>query len=528
MAQTEDVEISQASDMPVPGLWFRTSHQNAHPSLVLYVYGGTFAMNHGPSHEKIAARIATETKGDVLLPRYSLSPERAFPLAIEDIVATYRALIADRWRPEQIIFLGDTAGAAIAMAALLSLRDQDDPMPAGMVALFPWVDLTMSGGAYVDHIKDDGRVSNLELLATFLTDYLQGADPRSPLASPVLGDLRGFPPLHIHGNVNDILADDARLLAEQAKRAKVPTQLHLWDDVPTTLQRDEPFSIQMQTLFVSIGKFVRAHSTRPSAANLGKRDRLQEEYLAIMGDNIQPHMQQRIEEMFAWSKDHGPDWVWSFIERRIEHGALVTQEQIEREWLARLFADSLHPTLLLTASRYVVHANRAAHDYLEQGPYLRRKAGRLVGTSTQVDVILADVLRCPFLPVSEREALDPVSLARIDLEDGAVLLLRCHRLEAYDVNAVAPPVAVLRLLHDEASEIRVDAGSLATWYGLSPREAALAVRFASGTSLADYADEEGVSMATVRTQFAHLKGKLGAADQAGVVRKVLNAAALNY
>lgn len=511
----------------MPGTWFKTFRESAHPSLVLYVYGGTFAMNHGPSHEKIAARIATETKSDVLLPRYSLSPERAFPLAIEDIVATYRALIAGEWRPEQIVFLGDTAGAAIAMAALLSLRDQGDRMPAGMVALFPWVDLTMSSGTYVDRIKDDGCVSDLELLATFLTDYLQGADPRSPLASPVLADLRGLPPLHIHANVNDILADDARLLAEQAKRAQVPAQLHLWDDVPATLQRDEPFSPQMQTLFVSIGKFVRSHTAHPSVANISKRDRLQEEYLAIMKDNIQPHMQQRIEEMFAWSKEHGPDWAWSFIEQRLEHGALITQEQIEREWLARLFTDSGQATLLLTASRYVVHANRAAHNYLENGPYLRRRAGRLVGASRQVDDLLGDVLRLPFLPELERDALGVASLARIDINDGEVLLLRCHRLDAFEPGSPAPPVAVLRLLPDEALEIQIDAGELAVWYGLSPREAALAVRFAKGTSLADYAAEEGVSMATVRTQFAHLKGKLGAVDQAGVVRKVLSVAALS-
>ncbi len=534
MAQIGDIETSQAVDMPVPGLWFRSLHQNAPASLVLYVYGGTFAMNHGPSHEKIATQIAMAIKGDVLLPCYSLAPERAFPLAIEDIVATYMHLLSEGWQAEQIVVLGDTAGASIALGALLSLRDQGAPMPGGVVALFPWVDLTMSGGSYVDQIRDDGRVSDVELLATFLTDYLQGADPRSPLASPALADLRGLPPFHIHANVNDVLADDARLLTEQAKRAQVPAQLHLWDDVPATLQRDEPFSTQMQMLFASIGKFVRSHSDLYTPSNrflpgqMSKKDRLQEEYLAIMEDNIQPHMQQRIEEMFAWSKDHGPDWVWSFIERRIEHGALVTQEQIEREWLARLFADSIHPTLLLTASRYVVHANRAAHSYLERGPYLRRKAGRLVGTSPQVDAILTEVLQLPFLPEAERETMGPASLARIDFDDHATLLLRSHRLEAHDVGAVSPPVAVLRLLLDETPGIQIEAGSLAIWYGLSPREAALAVRFASGTSLADYADEEGVSMATVRTQFAHLKGKLGAADQAGVVRKVLNAAALNY
>ncbi len=527
MVQIGNVDISQALDMPVPSLWFRAPHQNALPPLVLYVYGGTFAMNHGPSHEKVAARIASEIQGEVLMPSYSLAPERAFPLAIEDIAATYQKLLSDGWQSGQIVFLADSAGASIALGALLSLRDQGAPMPKGVVVLFPWVDLTMSGGSYVDRIRDDSRVSDVELLATFLSGYLQGADPRDALASPALADLRGLPPLHIHADVNDILVDDARLLTEQAKRSGVSVQLYLWDDVPATLQRDEPFSSQMQALFVSVGKFVQFCTAHPPATNTNKRDRLQKEYLEIMEGNIQPHMQRRIDEMFAWTKDYGPDWVWSFIERRIAHGALVTQEQIEREWLVRLFAENGCPTLLLTASRYVVHANLAAYEYLERGPYLRRKRGRLTGTSREVDVVLADVLKRPFLPTAERGVSEPVSFARIDVSGDAALLLRCHRLAAFEAGSIAPPVAVLRLLLDDVPETQIDVASLAVWYGLSPREAALAAQFANGTALACYAEQEGISMATVRTQFAHLKVKLGAADQAAVVRKVLRAAALS-
>ena len=75
--------------------------------------------------------------------------------------------------------------------------------------------------------------------------------------------------------------------------------------------------------------------------------------------------------------------------------------------------------------------------------------------------------------------------------------------------------------------MKIDEAALCAWYKLSPREAELAARFASGTPLADYAAEMGVSMATVRTQFSHIKTKLGAADQAAVVRKILRTAALN-
>jgi len=520
-------EITEDMSLPVPVTWYRAQPLEENAPVLLYVYGGTFAMNPGPSHAKIAQALAEEIKGSVVLPEYSLAPEKPFPLAIEDIVSVYRCLLLNGTAPNRIVMMGDTAGAGIALAALLSLRAQGDVLPAGTVMLFPWVDLTMSGGSYVDYIRHDGRVSDVELLSTFLGDYLQGVDPRDSLASPALADLHQMPPFHVHANVNDVLVDDARLLVDRARQAQVPANLHFWDDVPATLQRDAPFTTQMSMVIASIGKFSCLQMGRHAQPAKEDRDALQDEYLAIMKNNIQPHMEKRIDEMFAWSKDHGPDWVWTFIEKRIEHGALATQEHIEREWLGSLFSQSLQPTLLLTASRYVVHTNRAALNYLENGPYLRRRGGRLVGISSEVELVLNEVLKEPFRPAHAREMENTASLGRIEVADQRALFLRCHRLDAYGANAVAPPVAVLRLMEESDQDVLIDKACLVHWYGLSPREAMLASAFANGTSLTDYAAQERVSMATVRTQFAQIKSKLDARDQASVVRKVLSVAALN-
>lgn len=513
--------------LPFDAARFQSDRADGGSPIVLYVYGGTFVMNPGPSHEKIACRLAAEIKGDVLLPRYALAPEHPFPLAIEDIVATYRHLLSAGADAHRIIVMGDTAGASIALAALLSLRDQGLPLPGGVVTLFPWVDLTMMGGTYVSNIKDDGRVSDLELLSTLLTDYLQGADPRDPLASPVFANLSGLPPMSIHANVTDILADDARLLAEQAKLAQVPVQLNYWDDVPETLQKDQPFSAQMEAVFANIGHFVRGHSGRKRAANRATPDALKDDYLEIVQDNIQPHMRERVEEMFAWAKEHGPDWVWSFIEKRLSHGAVATQDQLDHDWFSRIFSDDTQPMIVLTASRYVLHANKRAQAILEDGAYMVRRNGRLVGVSNEVEETLEGVLGRQFLGKTKSSAPDRFSLGRLEMGGRPPLFLSCYRLEAMSADEIAPPVAVLQLFSDDDCDVVVDEAGLCTWYRLSPREAELAARFAGGTSLADYAAEMGVSMATVRTQFSHIKTKMGAVDQAAVVRKVLRAAALN-
>ncbi len=514
-------------NLPFRATWFRSERVNGSDPVVLYVYGGTFVMNPGPSHEKIAARLAHEAKGSVLMPEYALAPEHPFPIAIEDIVETYNYLLESGVEANRLFLMGDSAGCAIAFSALMALRNQGQSLPAGVVALFPWVDLTMMGGSYVSNIRNDGRISDLELLATLLSDYLQGADPSDPLASPVFADLGGLPPMSIHADVTDVLADDARLLAERAKAAQVPVQLSYWDDVPETLQKDQPFSPQMEAIFSNIGHFVRGHSGRRTAEHRASPDGLQEDYLEIVQDNIQPHMRERVEEMFSWAKEHGPDWVWSFIEKRLAHGAVVTQHQLDQDWFSRIFSDYDEPMILLTASRYILHANERAERHLNEGTYFRRRNGRLAGVLPDVDDLLEDVLQKQFLGRQSNTAKDDVAFGRLVTEPHGPLFLRCYRLEAVSADEIAPPVAVLSLLSDDDSDLKIDEAALCAWYKLSPREAELAARFASGTPLADYASEMGVSMATVRTQFSHIKTKLGAPDQAAVVRKILRTAALN-
>jgi len=58
--------------------------------------------------------------------------------------------------------------------------------------------------------------------------YLNGADPRSPLASPVFGDFSDFPPLLIHVGTDEVLLGDAIALARQASLAGSDVTLRVW------------------------------------------------------------------------------------------------------------------------------------------------------------------------------------------------------------------------------------------------------------------------------------------------------------
>jgi acetyl esterase/lipase len=67
----------------------------------------------------------------------------------------------------------------------------------------------------------------LELAAA----YLKGADPRTPLASPIHADLRGLPPMLIQVGSAETLLDDAVRLARVAGTADVRVTLEIWPDM---------------------------------------------------------------------------------------------------------------------------------------------------------------------------------------------------------------------------------------------------------------------------------------------------------
>ena len=512
----------EAEGLPVSGLWVMQPDAKPDARVLLYVYGGTFALNRGPMHEVIAARLATHARARVLLLDYRLAPEHPFPLAVEDVASTYDALVEQGNDPAKMVVMGDTAGAGIALAALLSLREQGKTLPAGFVALCPLVDLTFSGGSYVANIRPRETTSDVELIMTLAFEYLQGADPRHPLASPALADLSGLPPVEIHGDVNDVLYDDAILLSEKLRGVGGRVNFHQWDGLPETWQELVPLSNQSSACLAKIGQFARRCTSERRSMSRDESDQLVQAYQEHIKSYIQPHTADRIDQVFEWARVQGPDWVWPFIQRRLKHGALVTQDQVERDWLYLLFTQAADAMVLLSASRHILLSNEQARVVVDQKSPLELKNGRLVGTSEGSEEVLRQALDTLFSPSKTEEG----QALRLTSQKGEAMLVRCKRLAPLPEDRGAPPVVLLRIIADP-DKMPIDIEALQAWYDLSPREAAVAAAFAEGLSLSDYAAATDVAITTVRTHFANVKTKLGASDQAAVVRKVLVAAASN-
>ena len=69
-------------------------------------------------------------------------------------------------------------------------------------------------------------------LPTIASDYLAGANPRNPYASPLFGDPSGLPPTLIHVGSDEILRDDAVRMAEKMRTAGCDVEIDVWPCMP--------------------------------------------------------------------------------------------------------------------------------------------------------------------------------------------------------------------------------------------------------------------------------------------------------
>ncbi|MBU6418095.1 MAG: alpha/beta hydrolase, partial [Proteobacteria bacterium] len=97
--------------------------------------------------------------------------------------------------------------------------------------------------------------------------YLQGADPQTPFASPLYGDLTGLPPTLIQVSDREILLDDSRRLAEKVNAAGGRAELSVWPNLPHVWQISQSFLPEARQALAQAADFARsALASGPVAA----------------------------------------------------------------------------------------------------------------------------------------------------------------------------------------------------------------------------------------------------------------------
>jgi salicylate hydroxylase len=232
------VQVEELELRGVPALRVRSSKAGTSGGpTVLHFHGGGYVLGSASGSLEYAGRLAEAVGGSCVTVDYRLAPEHPYPAAVDDAVDAYRGLLDSGVPASSIILSGESSGGGLALALALVLKTASDPLPAGIIGVCPFVDLTLRGPTVAEFSGDD-PAANRDVLAYLGASYFQGHEPTDPLVSPLYGDLSGLPPIFLTASQGEVLLSDTLRFAERAKQAGV--------DVTTRIVED---SVHVYTIF---------------------------------------------------------------------------------------------------------------------------------------------------------------------------------------------------------------------------------------------------------------------------------------
>lgn len=206
--------------------------------VILMIHGGGFKIELNDFYRRLAEKYSKMFFGaTVINVDYGRFPEHQLPSQMHDVVKIYLHLLDEGINNSDIVFIGDSAGATLAMTSSLWLRDNGYPMPNHIVCFSLWADATSSGdskikNAYTDPFygiaKHKKIEDNLHLLRR-ISKYVLNVDRTDPYISPLFGSFEKFPKVTLICGTAELDESDSDRVYEKLKSAGTDAELHKFE-----------------------------------------------------------------------------------------------------------------------------------------------------------------------------------------------------------------------------------------------------------------------------------------------------------
>lgn len=200
---------------------------------VLYLHGGAYLFQITPYHWNIIAEMAERLNARITVPIYPLAPEVKVARTFRKMMNLYARVLKET-PADEVVFMGDSAGAHMAVVMSMLAAQQGMPVPGSQVLISPGLDMSLA----------NPKVRELEKIDPWLAidggrEALRLCAPEMEMSdwriSPINGDLSALPRTMILTGSLDLLSADAAIFAERAREAGVEVEfvleegmMHVW------------------------------------------------------------------------------------------------------------------------------------------------------------------------------------------------------------------------------------------------------------------------------------------------------------
>jgi acetyl esterase/lipase len=206
--------------------------------VMLNIHGGAWVMGAPQMNDLTNALVARELGVAVVSVDYRLAPEHPYPAGHDDCETAAVWVLdhaATEFGSDRLLISGESAGAHLAAATLLRVRDRHQAVDRfrGANLVFGVYDIAPSPSKTGVGAGPD--ILHPETMGAAIDWFLPGmtADAmRDPDVSPVYADLRGLPPALFTAGTADHLLDDTIMMAARWELAGNRTEMLLYPDAP--------------------------------------------------------------------------------------------------------------------------------------------------------------------------------------------------------------------------------------------------------------------------------------------------------
>ena len=205
----------------------------------LHIHGGGWVLGSHENQDWWLARIAKQAAVAIVSVDYRLAPEHPYPAGLDDCVAAARWLVDNASglcpEPERLAIGGESAGANLAVATMLRLRDEAAGGAVGSDAQ-PFVAAALTFGVFdagldLPSMREFGEreiILSLPIMQAFVDHYGGAVD--DPYVSPLRADLSDMPAAcFVVGDLDPLLSDTEMMFAAW-RNAGGQAEMHVYAD----------------------------------------------------------------------------------------------------------------------------------------------------------------------------------------------------------------------------------------------------------------------------------------------------------
>jgi acetyl esterase/lipase len=184
---------------------------------IIFLHGGAYTVEENSGHWWMLEQIVKLSDFKISFFQYPLAPENNYKQTHFMLAEAYSEL-TNKNPDDRFYFLGDSAGGGLCLAFAQMLRDKAQKMPKKIALLSPWLDLSLTNPE-IRELEQRDLLLSAETLKKCASWYADGTDLKSPLLSPLYGNLEELNSIGIFVGTEEILLPDCRLLRQKIEKS---------------------------------------------------------------------------------------------------------------------------------------------------------------------------------------------------------------------------------------------------------------------------------------------------------------------